>query len=839
MTNVPYLYINLIALMCFTLIFVTFLASKKSPAIWAFIIMMLGFMLWTGGSILMRLQVFPGINFWYYVSILALFSLALLIYNFVCCIAHEKGYFLKLIWMIGTILLLVATGLGLILQPPTPQLTDKGYVFTYDMGWPVIIPYAFFALIVISIIKIFRRLISEKGADAPGIKAIIAGCIAVALGNLLQLIPGNVFPWDTLSGIVFAALLIYAMYKKRMFQLTLIVSRTVIFVMSALICVLAASYFVSPVTNFLEEKYYIDASVSTTMVALALALMLCLLYMCLKKLLDVLFTHEEQQGRMLQNFSAVVSQSLDTGEIMESLTEVIMTEISVSAVYVCLKEQNGYTLKYSSEPLGGGDIFIREDSPCVKCLREDEDYLILEEFKKNPMYLSVWSGEKEIFRKRAVSVISALKDGQNVVGLVLMSQKEKSRPFTFTEVSLLETVSSIASIAIKNAELYERMYREARVDSLTGVYNYRFFVEKIDEEFRLHGADGLALIYFDVDDFKLYNQLYGSLEGDRALVSIAEIITMCVGDSGTVFRNSGKVFAALLPGYDGRRTELLAGDIQRRINDINGVSGREHLKRLSVSCGICISPYAASTAKELMENADMAVYNAKSAGKSCINFFKGTEPVIQRVHEKALAIIDASRQSSAYQNNSSTIYALTAAIDAKDHYTYQHSRHVAKYSAILATAAGLNKDQISMIYDAGLLHDIGKISIPESILGKTGKLTEEEYEIIKGHVNGAIDMIRYLPSMDYVIPAALGHHERWDGKGYPRGIKGEEIPVSARCLALADAFDAMTTNRPYRAGFTAEYAASQIEQGAGTQFDPHLAALFVTLVRAGEITIEK
>ncbi len=144
-----------------------------------------------------------------------------------------------------------------------------------------------------------------------------------------------------------------------------------------------------------------------------------------------------------------------------------------------------------------------------------------------------------------------------------------------------------------------------------------------------------------------------------------------------------------------------------------------------------------------------------------------------------------------------------------------------------------------MIYAAALLHDIGKISIPEMILNKSGKLTTDEIQIMNGHVNGAIDMMRHLPSMDYLIPTAIGHHERWDGKGYPRGISGNDIPIAARCLAVADSFDAMTSDRPYRKAMPLEDAVAQIENNAGTQFDPELAKIFVELVRIKEIVVEQ
>ena len=125
----------------------------------------------------------------------------------------------------------------------------------------------------------------------------------------------------------------------------------------------------------------------------------------------------------------------------------------------------------------------------------------------------------------------------------------------------------------------------------------------------------------------------------------------------------------------------------------------------------------------------------------------------------------------------------------------------------------------------------------EKILNKTGKLEDSEYQQMKDHVNNSIEMIRHLPEMDYLVPAVLGHHERWDGRGYPRGIAGEEIPVSARCLAIADVFDAMTTDRPYRKGLPLEFALEEILRSAGTQLDPVLAPEFAKLIRNRSIPL--
>lgn len=183
------------------------------------------------------------------------------------------------------------------------------------------------------------------------------------------------------------------------------------------------------------------------------------------------------------------------------------------------------------------------------------------------------------------------------------------------------------------------------------------------------------------------------------------------------------------------------------------------------------------------------------------------------------------------------IHKLTAMIDQKDHSTFSHSNNVARYATTLADAIGMQEEYIRLVHEAALVHDIGKINIPKSILNKPGKLTDEEYAIMKKHVEHAVAIIRHAPSLNHILPAAVGHHERWDGKGYPRGARREEIPVSARCLAIADAFDAMTSERSYRKPMPVEAAVSEIENNAGTQFDPKLAMIFVGLVRSRRICV--
>ena len=457
----------------------------------------------------------------------------------------------------------------------------------------------------------------------------------------------------------------------------------------------------------------------------------------------------------------------------------------------------------------------------------------MREFRTTVEYKAMWETEKKQLRDRKIEACIGLKDDEELVGVLLLGEKKGRKKLDNNDLKLMNSIASVASIAIKNARLYEHAYYEARTDELTGLLNRKYFTEVLNEEFEKNKDGSLALVLINLDDFKLYNQLYGTRQGDETLRQVGEVIRASVGENGYVARYTGKEFAVLLPKYDVYGAKSLTESIQKQIFYMNQHSADCKLKVLTISAGISAAPYAARTVKELLENVDMAVYHVKRNGKNGIKVF---DTLIQ---ENLTAKEEQTDHEHIYQEYESTIYALTAAIDTKDHYTFQHSKNVAYYATELARALNLNSDVIEIVRQAALLHDIGKIGIPESILNKPGKLTDEEYEVIKGHVEASIGIIRHLPSLDYVIPAVIGHHERYDGKGYPRRIAGENIPLTARILCVADSFDAMTSKRCYKEGIPVERVLKILREEEGRQFDPKLARVFEGLVENGTIHVVK
>ncbi|MBS6195379.1 MAG: diguanylate cyclase [Clostridiales bacterium] len=820
-------YVSVIALFSYTFLMLIFLAAKKNRLINRFLFLMFLMICWTGGSMLMRFQMWPSYKFWYHVSVDGLLLLPYAYLLFINEMAERKMNSLEKI-MVALLVITVAVNsfTNCFLRYPDIISGENGDRFVYSMTGSVL---WLFLLCGIAIIYIFAVIVIESRRNrrlAKRFEPVILGLIVIFIGQALLSVPVfSGFPIDVFSGIINVIFLFYALVKRRLFQLKMLANERVCYGVGILLS-LVLFYNLSP---FLAGKSVFGAKYSPMFFVVCFALLLILITFIWQLIVQNVFVKEEmQQAENLREYSNNVSKSLNLEEILDQTVKVIRNMTEICDVYICLlDEKNGvYRTVYSNQPLSDLSFSMRTDHPLVSYLRDENDSLMMREFRHSWEYKSMWESEKQKLADLHIECCSGFRSEDELVGMILLSSKGKKGHITLNDQRMIDSIRSIASIAIKNAKLYKKAYEEARTDELTGLLNRKYFYEVLEEEYERSKEGSLALLILNVDDFKLYNQLYGASEADLALRNIAQIVTATVGSNGIVARYSGKEFAILLPGYDVFSAENLAEGIRKQIYEMNQDSSEYKMKMLTVSVGISVAPFGASSAAELVNNADMAVYHVKRNGKNAIRVF---DVQIQDDHKTSPMNVQA------YQEYETTIYALTAAIDAKDHYTFNHSINVAKYATQLAALYGCNSDMVEIARQAGLMHDVGKIGIPEEILNKPGKLTEEEYRVIQGHVEASISIIRHLPSMDYVVPAVIGHHERYDGKGYPRRIQGENIPILARILCVVDSFDAMVSKRSYKSSMPVEKALGIIEEEAGRQFDPAIAALFVKSVREGEI----
>ena len=418
------------------------------------------------------------------------------------------------------------------------------------------------------------------------------------------------------------------------------------------------------------------------------------------------------------------------------------------------------------------------------------------------------------------TVIATLRYDNQICGFIYM-ERMRANKLNYQEVDCIRQLANIASGSLKNIDAYERVYQVSIHDELTGLYNRTYCNRCLHKEGALGDARGF--LYMDMDNFKLYNDLYGEQTGDRILKWCAKKLQENA-ENGKVFRVGSNEFLISVPETGSKTLVALAEKLTHAVQE-NGLDKPQVMQPITFSVGVAWYPGLASDAPDLFQKAKRAAFPPPPHGKNRIQVYEGN--------------IDEERRNkgTGYEQVAPTVYALVAAIDAKDSFTFQHSTNVSQYAVLLAQKLGLPGDDIQTVKVAGLLHDIGKIGIPESILKKAGKLTNEEYEIMKSHVQKSIEMIHYLPNMNYVIPAVVSHHERYDGKGYPRGLKGEGIPLLGRILAVCDSFDAMISKRAYKEALSVEYAMGELEKNKGTQFDPKAADAFIELIKEGKVPL--
>ena len=365
---------------------------------------------------------------------------------------------------------------------------------------------------------------------------------------------------------------------------------------------------------------------------------------------------------------------------------------------------------------------------------------------------------------------------------------------------------------------------QAASDPLTGLSNHRTLHERAREEVHRVQETGspVGLIMMDIDDFKRVNDSQGHQAGDEILREITSCLTDAV-EGEKVYRYGGDEFAVLLSGIDIRKTARVAERLRRAVERQFDGSG----EKITVSMGVASFPEAASSAEELIYSADAAMYWAKSAGKNRVGDWGN---LVKHMRDGTLPWYAADRSVKAPD----VVTALGAALAAKDPTTAAHTERCSWYTAKLADELGLAEEEKSIVRLASLLHDMGKLAVPDEVLFKPGPLNEEEWAQMKQHSTAAPHMLSHIRSLGDAVPAILHHHEHFDGSGYPDGMAGEQIPIASRILLVTDAFDAMTTDRPYRKAMPIETAIEELKHHSGSQFDPAVAdAFFRVLSREG------
>ncbi len=439
---------------------------------------------------------------------------------------------------------------------------------------------------------------------------------------------------------------------------------------------------------------------------------------------------------------------------------------------------------------------------------------------------------------------------------VLYVESAKDIDFSEEEVLLLGTLADLIAGALHNALTFQKAQEQAITDGLTGVKTHRFFMEALSAEWKRSTRAGraFALVLMDLDRFKFVNDFYGHPD--------------------VVARYGGDEFVILMPETSMEQARQLASKLRSWVCADNLL--RE--KNVSASFGIACYPLHGSSPQELIQVADASMYLSKHQGGNAVStadhfdpgeakkwkkdvleaylgvtlkrlFATGPEAfeeIYQRLKQftESLAATEAGNgitvapevpedagPQALPQAVLDTVTSLAFAIDAKDHYTQGHSQKVSAYAALIAEAMEMSDAEIDEIRLGAVLHDIGKVGIPEQILNKSGPLNPDEWETMKSHVIFGAKILEPLTPLARIREMVLHHHEYYDGSGYPDALRGEGIPLGARIVAVADAYDTITSDRTYKKGRPAEEALAELERCANAQFDVRIVEIFVRVMR--------
>ena len=525
----------------------------------------------------------------------------------------------------------------------------------------------------------------------------------------------------------------------------------------------------------------------------------------------------EQELALINRLSNVITSSLNIKEVYGAFISELKQVIDVNWATIALIEDDELRFEVLSTEVGStwqaGEKIPLEGTG-TQWVATKRKALFEPDLSKNNKF---HTGEEHLrWGLRSIVYLPLVVKNEAIGSLIVASRKPNA--YTHGQVRLLERLASQISVPVENSRLYAKAEQRARVDELTGLFNRRHFDESVKTEIDRHARyrSMMSLLFLDLDFFKAYNDQQGHTAGDRVLELIGRLINAALRNTDFAFRYGGDEFAIILPQSATEDAFIVAERVRGRI-------AAEMTKRdikISASLGLASWPSDGVTSDELVNAADRALYYAKETG--------GNRTAVASKMLPSLTA-SATTRTTTEKEVLSIIHTLAATIEARDPYTYGHSRKVSSYAVSLAEAIGLPSEKVAVVSTAALLHDIGKIGIPDEVLNKVDKLEPDAWELIRAHPKLSTTIVGHVVSLVSCLPAILHHHERWDGAGYPSGLKGDEIPVEARVLAIADAFDAMTSSRPYRGKLSYKKVLQELKRCSGTQFDPKLVDAFLPI----------
>lgn len=448
--------------------------------------------------------------------------------------------------------------------------------------------------------------------------------------------------------------------------------------------------------------------------------------------------------------------------------------------------------------------------------------------------------------------------GESLLGVLNVESGQEGAYFSPQDVLIMNTLADLLATALHNSFVFQKLQQQSITDGLTGIKTRRFFWEALSSEWKRASRSGrpFSVVLIDLDKFKEVNDTHGHLEGDLVLARVGRLLEQRCRQSNVVARYGGDEFIILMPETGAEQAQSLAERLRLWLSQ-DAMLAEHHI---TGSFGVASFPGHGFSAEDIIRVADAGMYAAKHEGGNRVSivpeFGEGEHFASQRQQISAyiegflqrdqtgpddldelvstLRKLCGGEEDCNVQVLKESIEALTRAAESREFHASGHGDMVSRYADVIGRALALPPDELTELAYAARVHDVGKIFVPERVVTKPGPLTEEEFRLMKEHARVGSEIVGTIPGSLMVQKAVEHHHEAFDGSGYPNGLRGEEIPLWARILGLADAYVNMTTERSFAPAKTSEQALAEIEKMSGTRYDGMLVRVLSRQLKTGK-----
>ena len=699
---------------------------------------------------------------------------------------------------------------------------DQAGVLHFEFGYfIVLVALPGYFLIIFSLVELVKGYHNTRDANHRNrIRYLIIGLSLIVLSSSINFTPLAKYPLDLVSNGITALLIAYSILRHQLLDIRVVVRLGVLYSLTTAFFAIIYYLSMSLVLNLTDLITGRQAFFVTILVGSIIIYLISPLRTMAQNLIDRLFFREKyDSGLMLQRLSSNVASVLDlnliTNMILEETTSTM--HINKAAFLIKREESEDFFLTAQKGMASGESIRLGNSHPIVKWFSNHALPLTRYDLDISPQFKALWEQEREELDRIEAELFIPLKVKGELVGIFALGSKRSEEIFSHDDQLTLATLSNQVAVTIENARLYTSEQR--RREELSSLYEMAR---------RLVVSDDVRIV--------LNNIVHDAVQNVH--VTYARILTV---EKGGEFlcreaypirplgheMEVGKIEPKTTNAYYQKAINLGKAFVLDWDDPAFNQTDHHDLF-LDLAKSICLSPLLVGN-----EPVGLLVLG-ETRSKTREPFDADKLKLVNAISDQAAsALRRATLHEQLEESFMQTVLALARAIDVRDTYTQDHSQRMASISDVLCRDLDIDEDQIQAIHSAAILHDIGKIGVPDEILGKPGPLTSQEWDLMKRHPEIGAAIVAPVNQLIRAAPIIIAHHEKFDGSGYPYGLIGDQIPIGARVLAVVDAYIAITDKRVYRKARSHEEAISELVKNSGSQFDPMVVDAFIKLMDIG------